>query len=227
MKYPVHEGGFIRLVDSMGDDRSVVKAARVSYNQESKGEDADKKLINYLAEHKHGTPFEHIVFTFHIRCPIFVARQWFRHRIGSFNEISGRYVKLETDFFKPTAFRQNHNENHQASIVGDFTKEETERIMQEYEYALDIIRSTYESLLSKGVAREQARAILPVGTYTEFYWTVNARSLFNFLVLRTDKNAQQEIRDYAKVIKFLAEDIAPWSFEAFRLKENFHNLKYQ
>lgn len=213
--FPVHEGGFIRLVDSMGDDMSVVKAARVSYGNESKGEDEDIKLINYLMEHNHGTPFEHIVFTFHIRCPIFIARQWFRHRIGSFNEISGRYVKLHTDFFKPTAFRQNHNENHQASIEGDFTEEETERMLQEYQYALEVMSSTYESLLSKGVAREQARAILPVGTYTEFYWTVNARSLFNFLALRTDENAQEEIRDYAHLIKDLAEDIAPWSFEAF------------
>jgi len=215
MMFPVHEGGFIRLVDSMGDDMSVVKAARVSYGNESKGEDEDIKLINYLMEHNHGTPFEHIVFTFHIRCPIFIARQWFRHRIGSFNEISGRYVKLHTDFFKPTAFRQNHNENHQASIEGDFTEEETERMLQEYQYALEVMSSTYESLLSKGVAREQARAILPVGTYTEFYWTVNARSLFNFLALRTDENAQEEIRDYAHLIKDLAEDIAPWSFEAF------------
>jgi len=213
--FPVHEGGFIRLVDSMGDDMSVVRAARVSYGNESKGEDADKKLIHYLMEHNHGTPFEHIVFTFHIRCPIFIARQWFRHRIGSFNEISGRYVKLHTDFFKPTTFRQNHNENHQASVEGSFTEDETERMLQEYQYALEVMSSTYESLLSKGVAREQARAILPVGTYTEFYWTVNARSLFNFLALRTDENAQQEIRDYAHLIKDLAEEIAPWSFEAF------------
>jgi thymidylate synthase (FAD) len=215
MMFPIHEGGFIRLVDSMGDDMSVVKAARVSYGNESKGEDEDIKLINYLMEHNHGTPFEHIVFTFHIRCPIFIARQWFRHRIGSFNEISGRYVKLHTDFFKPTAFRQNHNENHQASIEGDFTEEETERMLQEYQYALEVASSTYESLLSKGVAREQARAILPLGTYTEFYWTVNARSLFNFLSLRTDENAQEEIRDYAHLIKYLAEDVAPWSFQAF------------
>ena len=88
-------------------------------------------------------------------------------------------------------------------------------MLQEYQYALEVMSSTYESLLSKGVAREQARAILPVGTYTEFYWTVNARSLFNFLALRTDENAQEEIRDYAHLIKDLAEDIAPWSFEAF------------
>ena len=99
--------GFVRLVDSMGNDMSVVKAARVSYGQESKGEVADQKLINYMMKHRHGTPFEHITFTFHIKCPIFVARQWFRHRIGSFNEISGRYVKLEADYWQPEQWRTN------------------------------------------------------------------------------------------------------------------------
>ena len=99
--FPIDDG-FVRLVDSMGDDKSVVRAARVSYGKESKGEEADRKLIQYLMEHNHGTPFEHIVFTFHVRCPIFVARQWFRHRIGSFNEISGRYTELHTGFFVPT-----------------------------------------------------------------------------------------------------------------------------
>ena len=214
MLFPVHNG-FVRLVDTMGDDMAVVKAARVSYGNETKGEKADQKLIQYLMKHNHGTPFEHIVLTFHIKCPIFVARQWFRHRIGSFNEISGRYVQLETEFFVPTLFRQNKTSNHQASIDGDFTEDELASMMTEYNYALDIAESTYHSLLEKGVAREQARAILPLGTYTEFYWTVNARSLFNFVKLRTDKDAQEEMRDYAQVVKQLCYEIAPWTFEAF------------
>ena len=214
MLFPVHDG-FVRLVDTMGDDMAVVRAARVSYGNETKGREADRKLILYLMKHNHGTPFEHIVFTFHIKCPIFVARQWFRHRIGSFNEISGRYVQLETEFFIPSAFRQNKTSNHQASIEGDFTEDELASMMVEYNYALDIAESTYHSLLENGVAREQARAILPLGTYTEFYWTVNARSLFNFVKLRTHKDAQEEMRDYAKVVKQLCYETAPWTFEAF------------
>ena len=199
----------------MGDDSSVVRAARVSFGQSTKGEEADKKLINYMMKHNHGTPFEHIVFTFHIRCPIFVARQWFRHRIGSFNEISGRYVELDTHFFVPKVFRQNKTSNHQASIEGDFTEDEIESMMTEWKYTLDIVESTYHSLLEKGMAREQARAILPLGTYTEFYWTVNLRSLFNFIRLRTAEDAQEEMRDYATVIYEIAKEEAEWCFEAF------------
>ena len=207
--------GFVRLVDRMGDDMSVVRAARVSYGNESKGEKADEKLIHYLMKHNHGTPFEHIVFTFHIKCPIFVARQWVRHRIGSFNEISGRYTELDTEFFVPQLFRENKTSNHQASIEGDFSDEETQSMMSEWIYALEIAESTYQSLLEKGVAREQARAILPVGTYTEFYWTVNLRSLFNFIRLRTADDSQAEMREYAEKIQEIARDFAEWSFEAF------------
>ena len=212
--FPVHDG-FVRLVDAMGDDSAVVRAARVSYGNESKGREADRKLIHYLMKHNHGTPFEHIVFTFHIRCPIFVARQWFRHSIGSFNEISARYTELETEFFVPTLLRQNKTTNHQASIEGDFTQDEIESMMNEWKYTLDIVESTYHSLLEKGLAREQARAILPLGTYTEFYWTVNLRSLFNFIRLRTDEGAQEEMRDYATIIHQLAQENAKWCFEAF------------
>lgn len=214
MIYPIG-GGFVRLVDSMGSDMSVVRAARVSYGNETKGETADQKLIHYLMEHHHGTPFEHVVLTFHIRCPMFVARQWFRHRIGSFNEISGRYTELDTDFFVPETWRQNKTDNHQASVEGDFSEAEIDKMVREWNYTTDIIRSTYESLLEQGVAREQARAILPMGTYTEFYWTVNLRSLFNFIRLRNAPDAQSEMREYAQVVQTIAEEAAPWCFEAF------------
>ncbi len=213
--HEVDRHGFVRLVDTMGDDMAVVRAARVSYGNESKGEKADEKLIHYLMKHNHGTPFEHIVFTFHIKCPIFVARQWFRHRIGSFNEISGRYTELATEFFVPTTLRENKTANHQASIEGDFTDDEIQSMLSEWNYALEIAESTYESLLERGVAREQARAILPIGTYTEFYWTVNLRSLFNFIRLRTADDSQTEMREYAEKIQAIARDFAEWSFEAF------------
>jgi|TARA_R110000824_G_scaffold17706_14_gene71375 thymidylate synthase (FAD) len=207
--------GFVRLVDVMGDDMSVVRAARVSYGKESKGEEADRKLIHYLMKHNHGTPFEHIVFTFHIRCPIFIARQWFRHRIGSFNEISGRYTELEMEFFRPTEIRENRTSNHQASIRGEFSDEEINSMLEMWDNTLVVIESTYQDFLNRGMAREQARAILPVGTYTEFYWTVNLRSLFNFIHLRTAKDAQSEMCQYADVVSNITEEISPWCFEAF------------
>tara|TARA_R110002020_G_scaffold54102_4_gene151104 strand:+ start:1473 stop:2129 length:657 start_codon:yes stop_codon:yes gene_type:complete len=208
--------GFVRLVDSLGNDMSVVKAARVSYGNESKGLEADTKLINYMMKHKHGTPFEHINFTFHIKCPIFIARQWFRHRIGSFNEISGRYVKLDTLCWTPTNWRKNLNlRNKQDSVIGEWDENELEDIESSFQNALNVVLTTYEHLLEKGVAREQARAILPVGTYTEFYWTVNARSLFNFLELRTHHTAQKEMQEYAEAIHSLSQPIAPISFSAW------------
>jgi len=169
-----------------------------------------------LMKHDHGTPFEHLSFTFHIRCPLFVARQWFRHRIGSFNEISGRYVKVDTDFWAPSEWRINDQENKQASSEGGFTPLENAELHRIYHDALDTCQIAYTKLLSQGVAREQARGILPLATYTEFYWSVNARSLFNFIRLRAAPNAQQEIRDYANVITDIVTPLAPWTFAAFR-----------
>ena len=210
------EGGFVRLVDVMGDDNSVVRAARVSYGEESKGPEADQKLINYLMKHNHGTPFEHLNFTFHIKCPLFIARQWFRHRIGSFNEISGRYVEIEDQFWKPTEWRANVNpRNQQDSEAGDWEEVTLKSLDYNYQKAISQAFETYEWLLAHDVAREQARAVLPLATYTEFYWTVNARSLFNFIKLRTSPDAQAEIQSYGNVIYKIAQEIAPWTFNAY------------
>jgi len=209
------DAGFIRLTDFVGTDQTVVKTARVSYGNETKGAEADRKLLKYLLDNKHETPFEHLVFTFHIKCPIFVARQWFRHRIGSFNEISGRYVKLDTEFWVPLEWRSNNQENKQSSSDAGFTPVEAERLYRKYHSALDLSAMIYEELLESGVAREQARGVLPLATYTEFYWTVNARSLFNFLRLRMDTAAQHEIQVYANAILDLVKPIAPWTFEGF------------
>ena len=126
------DSGFIRLTDSVGTDQTVVKSARVSYGNETKGAEADRKLLKYLLDNKHETPFEHLVFTFHVKCPIFVARQWFRHRIGSFNEISGRYVKLDTEFWVPTEWRSNNQENKQSSSDAGFTPVEAEKLYRKY-----------------------------------------------------------------------------------------------
>ena len=220
-KIDVLNDGFVRLVDSMGGDVAVVRSARVSYGDETKGEDADRKLIHYLLKHNHGTPFEHLIFTFHIRCPIFIARQWFRHRIGSFNEISLRYTEYgDSEFWIPDEWRTNNESNKQSSGEANFSDEINEEFFEAYAVVLEHAKECYRYLLDSGVAREQARAVLPLATYTEFYWTVNARSLFNFIRLRAAPDAQQEMQEYAKVISQIAEAEAPWTWEAFNRPSN-------
>lgn len=205
--------GFVRLVDFMGGDFSVVQSARVSFNQESKGAKRDIGLIEYLMKNRHETPFEHSVFKFHIKCPIFVARQWFRHRIGSFNEISLRYVEYKDEFYVPEYFRKQSEINKQGSI--EEIVEESEHLIRELIEIYDKIREFYEKLLKHGVAREMARIVLPLSTYTQFYWSVNARSLMNFISLRADINAQYEIRLYAREVASIFRDKMPITFKFF------------
>jgi len=213
MEFKVLDKGFLRLVEFMGGDNAVVQAARVSYGKGLKGEERDKKLIFYLMEHEHMTPFEHSVFKFHVKCPIFVARQWFRHRWGSYNEISGRYTQYPDEFYMPSKLRVQSKKDKQMSEFGDVKEEkillEKMKTIQEESFRI------YRELLEKGVAREVARIICPLSTYTQFYWTVNARSLMNFLRLRLDIHAQYEIREYAKCILEVFKEKMPWTYEAF------------
>jgi len=212
--YNVLDKGFIRLVDMMGDDMSIVRAARVSHGLGSKGVEQDRKLIFYLMRHNHETPFEHVVYTFHVKTPLFVARQWFRHRIGSFNEISQRYTEVkEEEFYIPVNVRINVPEDKQKAVPVEDTEllKKVQDIMKqkfEEDYKL------YKELLDMGIARELARIVLPLATYTQFYWTVNLRSLINFLLLRIDYHAQYEIREYAKCILDVIKQTVPWTYEA-------------
>ena len=214
---PVLDHGFVRLDDAMADDLSVVNGARVSFaRHKTEMDDSDAGLIRFLMRERHGTPFEHNSFRFHIRAPIFVAREWFRHRVGSFNEFSMRYAKATDDFYvpgpddvrsqvgKPGAYSFEPVEPD----IAETTREEMRAV---YEAAF----SAYERLVELGVARELARSVLPVGAYTEFYWTVNARALMNFLSLRNSETAQREIRRYAEAAEqFLAEKM-PITYAAF------------
>ena len=211
--YNVLDRGFVRLVDFMGGDGAVVQAARVSLGQGLKTPERDKRLIEYLMEHEHGTPFEHSVFKFHVKCPIFVAREWFRHRMASYNEISQRYVEVQDEFYLPDRLRKQSSKNKQASEFADFENER--EILNMIRKAYRETYSVYRELLSYGVARELARIILPLGTYTQFYWTVNSRSLMNFLRLRMAEDAQHEIREYAKVIYLIFKERMPWTAEAW------------
>ena len=201
----------------MADDLSVVNGARVSFaRHKTEMDESDTGLIRFLLREKHASPFEHAVFRFHIRCPMFVAREWFRHRWSSFNEFSMRYAKATDDFYIPAPedVRSQVGKPGAYSFepVSDEVAETTrEELRQVYEAAY----AAYEKLVELGVARELARAALPVGAYTEFYWTVNARSLMIFLSLRNAEAAQREIRRYAEACeRFLAERM-PVTYEAF------------
>jgi thymidylate synthase (FAD) len=217
----VLDDGFVRLDAVMADDLSVVNAARVSFGvRREEMEDRDAGLVRFLMRERHGTPFEHNSFRFHIRCPIFVAREWFRHRIGSFNELSGRYTQLDDSFYVPAA----EDVRTQTGKPGAYTFESVEaglaertreRIREAYRSAY----ATYEAMLADGIAKEVARAVLPVGIYTEFYWTVNARSVMNFLSLRNAETAQREIQRYAAAVEELFAGRMPVTHAAFVAQE--------
>ena len=214
---PVLDHGFDRLDAAMADDLSVVNAARVSFARHKDAMDAsDEGLIRFLMRERHGTPFEHNSFRFHIRCPIFVAREWFRHRIGSFNEFSMRYAKATDDFYVPEAedVRSQVGKPGAYSFepVDDELAERTrEELREVYEHAYE----TYTRLVEAGVARELARSVMPVGAYTEFFWTVNASALMNFVSLRAADTAQREISYYAQAVEQFFAEKMPVTHAAF------------
>ena len=204
----VLDHGFVRLDDAMASDLSVVNAARVSFaRRKEEMDDSDAGLIRFLLRERHGTPFEHNSFRFHVRAPLFVAREWFRHRVGSFNEFSMRYARATDDFYVP----EPEDVRTQVGKPGSYTFETVdpdlaEHTREELRAIYDTAYATYEDLVERGVARELARLVMPMGAYTEFYWTVNARSLMNFVSLRAAETAQREIRRYADACeRFLAE----------------------
>lgn len=214
---PVLDHGFVRLVSHNASDQSVVAAARVSngiVEADWRGE-KDEKLIRFLLRHDHGTPFEHNSMTFLVKAPIFVVREWHRHRIGwSYNEVSGRYTELEEEFYVPERVRVPHPTNKQGSVDVDrgtwnddwvnFIRESAEMSFRDY-----------RALLGAGVAREVARLVLPLNTYTSFYATCNARSLMHFLRLRLDEGAQWEIRQYAAALEEAWKGLMPVTHAAW------------
>jgi thymidylate synthase (FAD) len=195
IKQDVLNAGYVRLVEYLGGDKSVIRNARRCWRSEDKSnERSDRNLIRHLLRKGHMTPFEAMVFTFDIKCPIFVARQWMRHRHASINEESLRYCVAERDYFIPYGLNQK-----QLVLWEIYNEEQFDRY----------------NLVKQTIPKEQARSILPLGTYTKFYWTVNGSSLMNFLKLRLDKGAQAEIREYAEVILDMAKVVAPVSFTEF------------
>ncbi len=216
LRHPVLEHGFVVLVDYMGDDAAIVQAARVSYGRGTKTVRDDRGLIRYLLRHRHTTPFEMVELKFLVRLPIFVARQWIRHRSASTNEFSARYSIVPDEFEVPppdevrhqsARNRQGRGEALPEAVVARF-REDLQRVGEEA-YA------AYGRALEAGVARETARLLLPVSYYTQWYWKVDLWNLFHFLSLRLDPHAQEEIRLYAAEVARLGRIVCPIAFEAF------------
>ena len=212
---PCLDHGFVRLVDVMGDDAAIVQAARVSYNSGSKSPEEDAKLIRYLMKHRHTSPFEMVEFKFHVKMPIFVARQWHRHRTASINEVSGRYTEMKDEFFSPSfeEMRTQDKANKQAS--GTDTIPDGDNASLNMNVSMNLIFAEYQTNLRRGLSREMARVILPLATYTEFYWKIDLHNLLHFLKLRMDSHAQPEIQVYGHALAKIVKDRVPIAYEAW------------
>ncbi|NLC92708.1 MAG: FAD-dependent thymidylate synthase [Treponema sp.] len=215
--YPVLDKGFVRLVDYYGGDQRIVQSARVSYGEGTKSVSQDGALIDYLLRHQHTSPFEQVVMTFHVKMPIFVARQWVRHRTGRMNEVSGRYSIMKDEFYVPTAenISPQSKDNKQGRDLNPFEPQKANEIINSLEKGQESAFENYSSLLDDGLAREIARINLPLSLYTEFYWEMDLHNLFHFLKLRLDSHAQYEIRVYAEVLLEICKKVAPLATSSF------------
>jgi len=212
----VLDRGFVRLIDHMGTDLTVVNAARVSFGKRKEAfDDKDAELVDYLAQNEHTAPFRHAYLTFHVKAPIFVFRQWMKHRIASdFNEISGRYVEFqENEFYVPERFRQQAKVNKQGS-EGEIGASHREAARDAFLEACHQSLAQYKTLIGLGVCREQARCVLPLGLYSEVYWTASLQAVAHFLHLRLDSHAQWEIRQYARAVQDLTAPLFPEGLKA-------------
>lgn len=218
-RVPLLDHGYVRLIDSMGSDLSIVRAARVSYDaawRAGEDEGSDERLIRYLWKNAHTTPFEAVTLTFEVHAPIFVFRQWHRHRTWSFNELSARYRELPEEFYLPapevlkaqsTSNKQGRGEDLDPQVI-DAALECMKRVGA-------LAFHNYRTLLEAGVARELARSVLPVSTYSTMFATVDLLNLLKFLTLRTHEHAQYEIRVYAEAMRDLARTVAPVALGAW------------
>lgn len=226
--FPVLDHGFVRVVDYMGDDNAIVQAARVSYGKGTKQLNQDRGLINYLMRHWHSTPFEMCEIKLHVKLPMFVARQWIRHRTANVNEYSARYSILDKEFYVPAPeqlspqSKQNHQGRgnnelsaEESARVLDILKTDGERCYQHYQEMMNIDETGAVLDESRdGIARELARMNLPVNFYTQWYWKIDLHNLMHFLMLRADSHAQYEIRAYADVILDIMKRWVPFAYDA-------------
>jgi len=214
--------GNIELINKMGTDLDVANAARVSFSAYNETfTNKDRKLLTYLAKHEHTSPFRHVSMSFRIKAPLYVRTQWIKHLIGSrfhdeaWNEVSGRYVTFCPTFYLPHEVRQQAKSSKQASVESDMADWEQQVLLKQYKKACNTSFETYEKLIDAGMAREQARGVLPETTYTEWLWTSSLQGVLHFVSLRDDPHAQWEIQQYAKEIRELVKGAFPASYEAF------------
>ncbi|MGI5173082.1 FAD-dependent thymidylate synthase [Treponema sp. OMZ 840] len=216
-EFKVHNHGFVRLVDYMGSDSRIVQSARVSYGAGTKTVREDAALIDYLLRHDHTSPFEQVVLTFHIKMPIFVARQWIRHRTARVNEISGRYSVMSDEFYIPAEndVAKQSCDNKQGRSEEAVSSSFTDMLISSLKKGQKDSYADYTKLIDEGAARELARVNLPLSLYTEMYWQMDLHNLFHFLRLRLDAHAQKEIRDYAAVLLEICRAVAPLAVLSF------------
>ena len=216
-EYKCLNHGFVRLVDVMGDDAAIVQAARTSYGKGTKSVSEDRNLIRYLMRNQHTSPFEMVEFKFHIKLPIFVARQWIRHRTANVNEYSGRYSEMPDEFYVPEldTIRKQSVNNKQARADEGFDDQYSQEIIQKMSATQNKVFEEYKDFVDNGMAREIARINLPLSIYTEWYWKIDLHNLLRFLKLRLDKHAQYEIRVYAEIIAGILKQYVPHTWEAF------------
>jgi thymidylate synthase (FAD) len=213
----VLDHGFVRLVDYLGGDGRIVQSARVSYGEGTKSVREDKGLINYLMSHQHTSPFEQVVLTFHCKMPIFVARQWVRHRTARLNEISGRYSVMKEEFYVPDpgVIQAQSQANKQGRQNQDLPSELRQKVVDVLLADQTTTYAHYQSMLDDDIARELARINLPLSLYTEWYWQIDLHNLFHFVKLRMDPHAQWEIQEYGRALARCAKAVAPLAYEAF------------
>ena len=209
--------GFVRLVDSMGGDGAIVQAARVSYGKGTSKMSQDRGLIRYLMRHRHTTPFEMVEFKFHCKMPIFVARQWVRHRTANINEYSLRYSEARDEFYYP----EPENIQFQSSLnkqgrSGEVPPELKQKVLDYFHENSERSFALYQELNKAGVARELARSLLPVNIYTEWYWKNDLHNLLHFIGLRSDSHAQYEIRVFSDAMAHYVKEKAPFAWEAYQ-----------
>ena len=213
----VLDHGFIRIIDRMGDDISIVQAARISYGKGATNSVRDRGLIRYLMKHKHTSPFEMCEIKLHIKMPLFVARQWVRHRTANINEYSARYSVLSTDYYVPSIERVGPQsaDNHQGTSSEGMNDELKQQCIKLIHNESESAMSVYECLLNHGLSRELSRVIVPLNAYTEMYWKIDLHNLLHFIRLRIEEGAQYEIREYARALLEIVRQWVPYTYEAF------------
>jgi thymidylate synthase (FAD) len=215
----VLDHGLVRLIDSMGTDLSIVRAARVSYDAEwraGENQKSDHRLIHYLMRNRHTSPFEAVTFTFEVKAPIFVLRQWHRHRTFSYNEVSARYTELPEEFYVPQLDKLTTQSSDNKQMRTNEQHPNAEILQEEMEHVCRTAFTTYHGLLANGCPRELARSVLPLATYSHMFTTVDLHNLFHFIRLRIHDHSQYEIRVYAEAMLELTEAIVPVAVAAFK-----------